>query len=223
MKKTIILSFFAAISAVSATNTASAQEGFYIGIQGAQNFSAMFNKDDVDNDNFNYKATTAEMFGVSGGYNFNKHMGVAAEAVYSIEGQRFELNNAEFTKRLSYLKIPVLFSYNTNPEAKVMLTAKAGPQLGILMDARLKDSNGDVLNKDTKDDYKTITFGAMAGVGARVNLAKNLYLDAGLRFDGNFANVEEDKVVTETKTTTDRANTYNFNAGVEVGIKYFFN
>lgn len=222
MKKTIIMSFFAAVAAIGTVNTANAQKGFYIGIQGAQNVSAMFNKDDADNDKFDYKATNAETFGVSGGYNFNKHMGVAAEAMYSIEGQRFELNNVEFTKRLSYIKIPVLFTYNTNPEAKVMLTAKAGPQLGILMDAKLKDGNHDVLIDDTKDNYKSITFGAMAGVGARVNLAKNLFLDAGLRFDGNFANIEEDQPVAVEGSTT-RANTYNFNAGVEVGVKYFFN
>ncbi|MCB9065167.1 MAG: PorT family protein [Chitinophagales bacterium] len=220
MKKTILLSVFAVAITVLGSTSAFAQKGFHVGAQGAQNFTGMYNQDDADNDKFNYKATTGQTFGLSGGYNFNKHLGVAVEAMYSFEGQKFEVNNNTFKTKLSYVKVPVLFTYNTNPEAKIMFTAKAGPQIGMLTRATLKNDDGDVLIKDNKDNYENITFGAVAGAGARMNIAKNLYLDAALRLDGNFTNSE---VESFNEANVERAKSYNMNAGLEVGIKYFFN
>ncbi len=220
MKNSILFSVLAAAVSIFTISTADAQQGFYIGIQGAQQVSGMFNRDDIDADNFKYKMTAGQTFGLGGGYNFNKNMGVAVEAMYSIEGQEYELNGTMLREKLSYVKVPVLFSYNTNPDAKVMFTAKAGPQVGMLVKANLKDGDGDVLVDDTKDDYKTFAFGAVVGAGARINLAKNLYFDAGLRLDGNFTNSEEPVM---NEANVEKAKTYNMNAGIELGIKYFFN
>jgi opacity protein-like surface antigen len=220
MKKSVLFTIAAAMLTISTVNVASAQKGFYIGVQGQQQLSGMYNSDDADNAKFDYKASPSTAFGLNGGYNFNKHIGVSAEAMYSIEGQRYELNNVEFRKKISYVKVPLLFTYNTNPAAKVMFIAKAGPQIGLLTKANLKNGDGDVLVKDTKDSYETVTFGAAAGAGVRVNLAKHLFLDAGLKFDGNFTNSE---VKTVNETNVARAKTYNMNGGIEAGIKYFFN
>lgn len=219
MKKTIIMSLFAVAATVSIATTANAQEGFYLGAQATQQFSGMYNQDDVDNTNFDYKITPGQTFGLSGGYNFNKHMGVAAEAIFSMEGQKFELNKTTFRRKLNYVKVPVLFTYNTDAGKKVMFTAKLGPQAGILTNAKLNDADGNTLVKDTKDSYETVTFGGVVGAGARVSLAKNLYLDAGLKLDANFINNE---VASYNESNIARAKTYNTNAGVEVGIKYFF-
>lgn len=220
MKKSILFSVLTVAVSIFNISTADAQEGFYIGIQGAQQVSGMFNQDDIDADNFTYKMTPGQTFGLGGGYNFNRNMGVAVEAMYSIEGQKYELNGTMQREKLSYVKVPMLFSYNTNPDAKVMFTAKAGPQAGMLVKASLKDGDGEVLVEDTKDNYKTFTFGAVVGAGARINLAKNLYFDAGLRLDGNFSNSEE-PVMNEVNVA--KAKTYNMNAGIELGLKYFFN
>lgn len=220
MKKTIIMSFFAAVAAIGTANTAHAQKGFYIGAQAAQQFSGMYNQDDVDNTNFDYKITPGQSFGLNGGYNFNKHMGVSVEAMFSMEGQKFELNKTTFRRKLNYVKVPVLFTYNTDATKKVMFTAKLGPQVGMLTHAKLNDAGGNTLVKDTKDNYETITFGGVVGAGARVSLAKNLYLDAGLKLDANFINNE---VASYNESNIARAKTYNTNAGIEVGIKYFFN
>ncbi len=214
------MSFFAAVAAIGTANNANAQEGFYIGAQATQQFSGMYNQDDVDNENFDYKITPGQSFGLSGGYNFNKHMGVAAEAIFSMEGQKYELNKTTFRRKLNYVKVPVLFTYNTDASKKVMFTAKLGPQVGLLTSAKLNDADGNTLLKDTKDSYETFTFGGMLGASARVNLAKNLYLDAGLKLDANFINNE---VETVNESNIARAQTYNTNAGIEVGIKYFFN
>lgn len=218
MKKTIILSILVATGIIS---TANAQKGIYGGVQGGAQASAMYNQDDIDNISINHKATIGYTFGINGGYNFNKNMGVGTEVMYSMQGQRYEQNNMEFKKRVDYIKIPVLFSYNTNPSKTVMFTAKAGPQLGILMNSKLKyDTKGTDASYDTKGQYEKLTVGGTLGAGVRFNVAKNLYVDGGLRFDCAFTNAE-DKGAKGYKPG--RAKTYNANAGVEVGIKYFLN
>jgi hypothetical protein len=45
-------------------------------------------------------------------------------------------------------------------------------------------------------------------------------VDGGLRLDGAFTNAEDKNAVGYTKG---RAKTYNLNAGVELGVKYFLN
>lgn len=217
MKKSVLLSVFA-VAGILFANTANAQKGFNVGIQATPQFSKMYNADDADNKAIDYKATFGAAFGINGGYNFNKNMGVGVEAAYSIQGQRYELNGTEMTQRINYLKIPVLFTYNTNPTAKVMFTAKAGPQLGIKLTSKLNDADGNELVDDTNDNFEDLTWGATAGAGVRINLAKNLYAEGGIRLDGAFTNAEnEDK----PEYDTDRAKTYNMNAGLEFGLKYF--
>jgi opacity protein-like surface antigen len=221
MKKTIILSAIIATGILAASNTANAQKGFYAGVQGAPQISVMYNDDDFSNDSYDPKSTFATTFGVAGGYNFTKNMGVGTEVMYSIQGQRYTKNGIDFKQRLDYIKIPVLFTYNTNPAKAVMFTAKAGPQIGILTNSKLNvDTKGKDQSIDTKNQYEPITFGAMLGAGVRVNVAKNLFVDAGLRLDGAFTNAEDKDAI---GYNTNRAKTYNMNAGVEVGVKYFFN
>ncbi len=218
MKKSILFSVFAVAGILSFT-AANAQKGFNAGIQVTPQLSTMHNSDDADNKAFDYKTTFGASFGVAGGYNFHKHMGIGTEAMYSIQGQKYELNGTEFTQRISYLKVPVLFTYNTNPAAKVMFTAKAGPQLGIKLSSKLKDADGNTLVDDTNEQFEDLTWGATAGAGVRVNIAKNLYAEGGIRFDAAFTNAENDQ---QKEYDTNRATTYNMNGGLEFGLKYFF-
>jgi hypothetical protein len=60
----------------------------------------------------------------------------------------------------------------------------------------------------------------MAGTGVRVNVAKNLFVEGGLRFDGDFTDAENKD---HKSYQAGREKTYNMNAGVEFGVKYFFN
>ncbi len=205
---------------MSLAGTAFAQKGFHVGVQGAPQISMMNNADDKDDATLDMKPAFGVSFGVNGGYNFNKNMGIATEVVYSMQGQVYEMAGTDFTQRIDYLKIPVLFSYNTNPASKVMFTAKAGPQLGIKLSSKLTDTDGETVIDDTNEKFADMTFGATAGAGARINLAKNLFLDAGLRFDYAFTNADDEDFA---GYTAGKATTYNMNAGVEVGLKYFLN
>jgi opacity protein-like surface antigen len=219
MKNSILFSVLF-LAGVAGFNTANAQTGLYLGAQVAPQGTVMFNKDDVDDDNMDIKAKTGVTFGIGGGYKFNKNMGVGLDLMYSMERQRYENHNVGYTQRLDYLKLPVYFTYNTNPSHKVMFTAKAGPQLGIKLDSKVTDADWSETKVDNDDKYEDFTFGAMAGVGARMAVAKNLYVEAGVRFDGTFTNTENEDY---KSYTSGREKTYNFNAGFETGIKYFFN
>src|SRR5690349_5084304 len=107
MKKAILLSVAAAITSFTAT-TASAQKGYYVGAQGATQLSVMFNKTDLDKDGTDYKSKLGTTIGIGGGYNFNKHMGVGTEVMFSTMKQKFTDNGSSITQKFSYLKVPVL-------------------------------------------------------------------------------------------------------------------
>jgi hypothetical protein len=122
MKKIIFLSLL--VAGTFTISTVNAQKGFFASTQVAPQLNVMYNENDFKNDDMEIKGIFGASFGVGGGYNFSKRMGVGADVMYSIQGQRTELNNLEITKRMHYLKIPVYFSYNSDPANKVIFTAK---------------------------------------------------------------------------------------------------
>jgi opacity protein-like surface antigen len=217
MKKAILFSVAAAITSMTAT-TATAQKGFYVGAQGAGQVSVMANKTDVDKNGTDYESKMGKTIGIGGGYNFNEHMGVGTEVMYSTMKQKFTDNGSSITQKFNYLKVPVLFTYNTNPAKKFMFTAKAGPQLGILLKSEISEASNRERNGDTKDQYKKVTFGAMAGAGVRMKVTDHISLDAGLRFDGSIGDTENKDY---KGYAPGRAKSHDLNAGLEVGVKYF--
>ena len=218
MKKTILLSMMT-VTTLLTVITAKAQQGLYVGAQGAAQVSVMFNESDVDNPSADYKSKFGTAFGINGGYNFSKHLGVGTEVTYATIKQRYLDNSVSYTQKFNYLKIPVLFTYNTNPDRKFIFTAKAGPQVGILLRSKITDASISSLNGNTKDQYKKLTFGAMAGAGVRMRMTDRIYLDAGLHVDGTFSNTEDKDY---KGYAAGRAKSHDLNAGVEAGIKYFF-
>lgn len=220
MKKSTLFATIISIVTITSSNNSTAQKGFYVGVHGVPLLSVRFNGSDADNQGMDYKAKSSITFGVGAGYNVTDHFGVAAEAIYSKEKQRYEDHSVKYDEQLNFIKVPVLFTYNTNPSARVILTAKAGPQLGILRSAKISNSSIAALNGDSKDRYKDITFGAMIGTGARIRLTNNLYADAGLRFDGIISNLESKEY---KEQHPGRSKTHAVNAGVEFGIRYFLN
>lgn len=219
MKKTILLSMLTVTTLLTVCTGAKAQKGFYAGAQGAAQLSVMFNEADVDQPGADYRSKFGTAFGVNGGYNFSKHMGVGTEVTYSTIKQRYTDNSSSFNQKFNYLKIPVLFTYNTNPGRKFMFTAKAGPQLGILLRSKITDASDIAMNGNTKDQYKKLTFGAMAGAGVRMRMFDNIYLDAGLHVDGTIGDTENKDY---KGYTANRPKSHDLNTGLEVGIKYFF-
>ncbi|HAO47389.1 MAG TPA: porin family protein [Ferruginibacter sp.] len=219
MKKTILFSLTTAVAILAAVSGVKAQKGFYAGAQGAAQLSVMFNEADAEKPGADYRSKCGTSFGVTGGYNFNKHMGIGTEVTYASIKQRYIDNTVSYTQKFNYLKVPVLFTYNTNPARAVMFTAKAGPQLGILLKSSISGASNPSLNGNTRDQYEKLTFGAMAGAGVRVRLAEKIYFDAGLHVDGTISNTEDKDY---KGYAWNRSKSHDLNAGLEAGVKYFF-
>lgn len=119
---------------------------------------------------------------------------------------------------LNYFKVPVLFRVNSNPDAIVQFTGFVGPQISFLLGykdevtwtgktsgnkitstvegttitTRSEPSNSliDGTTELTEKIYSGIDFGACLGFGATFLLSDNLQLNALLRFDYGFLDVE---------------------------------
>jgi len=217
MKKIVTTAAFLMAGLVTVSQTANAQKGLSLSIKGTPHLSMMLNSDDKDAPGFERKATFGASFGVGAGYNFTDNLGLGLDVLYSIQGQKYESAGMEFHQKVNYLKIPLMFTYNTNPSAPVVFTAKVGPQLGLRLSSKVTDNDNNDIIKDANDMYNSIDFGAVAGAGVRFSLTQKLSLDAGVRFDYSFTNAENSDYV---HYTSGRATTNNLTAGIEVGLRY---
>lgn len=205
------------ITGLAINNKADAQQGFSVNVKAAPQFSFLQNKDDNNNSNYNNKATINVSVGAGAEYGFSKHLGVGFDALLSFQGQRYTLNNIEFNQKVNYVKLPVYFTYNSDASKQVSFIGKIGPQLSFVSDANFADKDGNKILDDTKNRYKTTTFGGAAVAGAQYKLGKQTYLSTAIRFDYDFTNAEDDSY---PGYAFGRAKTYNSTVGLEVGVKY---
>ena len=215
MKKFFIYALLLA-SSITITKV-HAQQGFSVSVKATPQFSFLQNKDDNNYNNYSRKATFNTNFGIGAGYNFNKYLGVGVDALYSLQGQKYTLDNIKYNQKINYIKVPVFFTYNSDASKIVSFIGKVGPQVSFLTDAKLTDNNNDKTLDDTKDRYKTATFGGMAVAGAQFRVQPQLYITTAVRFDYDFTNAEDRNYFTYT---SGRAKTYNSTAGLELGLKY---
>ncbi len=219
MKKAILLSMMSVAAIFTIATSVRAQQGFYAGAQIGDRLSYMFNQTDADKPGVDYKSNRGYAVGINAGYIFSKRMGIGTEITYSSTRQRYMDSGVQYTQNFQYLKVPVLFTYNSNPEKKIMFTAKAGPQVGMRLNTSISKSTKSQLNGNTNDQYEKFTYGALVGAGIRVRLNSSLYLDAGIHLDGSITNAEDTDYV---NYEAGRSKTYDLNRGLECGFIYFF-
>jgi outer membrane protein W len=187
-------------------------------VKATPEFSFLLNKDDNDNSLYDSKATFNTNFGIGAGYNFTDNIGVAIDGLYSMQGQKYELSGNEYNQKVNYIKVPVYFTYNSNPAKVISFSGKIGPQVSFLSTSKLTDNDGKDLADDTNDHYEKATFGGAAEAGIQIKLQRDLFLTTGVRFDVDFTNAEDKDF---TSYPAGRAKTYNMTSGLEVGLKYF--
>ena len=215
MKKIFSAALVLAVFAVN--KNANAQEGFSVSVKATPQFSSLRNSDDRDNNSIDYKSTVNASFGIGAGYNFTPRVGVGMDVLYSLQGQRYETHGMETKQKVNYVKVPLYFTYNGDPNKSISFIGKVGPQLSVLTSSKLTDNNGNDIKSDTKDLYKDVTFGGMAAAGAQFKLEKRLFLTTMARFNYDFTNAEDDSY---PNYPAGRAKTYNMTTGLEVGLKY---
>jgi hypothetical protein len=200
------------------TTNVNAQKGFNLSVKATPEFSFLLNKDDNDNSLYDSKATFNTNFGIGAGYNFTDNVGVAIDGLYSMQGQKYELSGNEYNQKVNYIKVPVYFTYNSNPAKVISFSGKIGPQVSFLSTSKLTDNDGKDVADDTNDHYEKATFGGAAEAGIQIKLQSDLFLTTGVRFDVDFTNAEDKDF---TSYPAGRAKTYNMTSGLEVGLKYF--
>ncbi|MGN6343221.1 MAG: porin family protein [Ginsengibacter sp.] len=195
-----------------------AQKGFNLSVKATPEFSFLLNKDDNDNSLYDSKATFNTNFGIGAGYNFTGNIGVAIDGLYSLQGQKYKLSGNDYNQKVNYIKVPVYFTYNTNPQKSISFSGKIGPQVSFLSTSKLTNDDGKDVVSNTDDRFEKTTFGGAAEAGIRIKLQKTLYLTAGVRFDVDFTNAEDKDY---SLYPAGRAKTYNMTSGLEVGLTYF--
>lgn len=201
------------------TTNVNAQKGLNLSVKATPEFSFLLNQEDNDNSLYDSKATFNTNFGIGAGYNFTDNVGVAIEGLYSLQGQKYELSGKDYNQKVNYIKVPVYFTYNSNPEKLISFSGKIGPQVSFLSTSKLTNDDGKNLVSNTNDRFEKATFSGAAEAGIQLRMDKNLFLTAGVRFDADFTNAEDEDYTTYP---AGRAKTYNMTSGLEVGFKYNF-
>ncbi len=101
---------------------------------------------------------------------------VKPELQFATQGAKYEDEYYEGKYKLNYLNIPVFAKYYVTDG----LSVEAGPQVGILLSAKDEySSEGGSGKEDVKDQTKSVSFGAVAGVGYKLKNGINV----GLRYN----------------------------------------
>lgn len=210
MKKLLL---FVALSLSVATTFA--QKGLHVGALFNPNSTWLLNSDDSDNADFRYKSTFGFATGLHIDFHFNDNIGAGIELLGMKQGQNFEdFVGNEFKINLTYIKIPVLFVFNSNPESLVGFQGKVGPAFGILTGSNLLDGDGDEVFQ-FEDEYKKLAISAVVGLGMVFNITEHFKIDAGLRFDIGLTSPEDKDFFYD-----DRPHTFALNGGAEIGFYY---
>lgn len=221
-----------AASMLALNQSLKGQSSMLIGVEGTPQMSWLYNQDDMDNSAYETVNTFNGSFGVSYQYNFNKMLGVGVNGLYSFQGQRYKLNGVERFRNLEYLKIPLMFVYTSDIDADVMFIGKIGPQLGLLMNARLTDKDNNNIISDHKNAYEDFDIGGVIYAGVGFKLSENFLLDASVRADCGFTDAENKDYKLNVNNPSapvtngngaaisNRSMTSNATAGITIGIRY---
>lgn len=87
------------------------------------------------------------------------HWCIQPELLYSFQGQRFPMGDAEHTLALDYVQIPVMVQYFPVKQ----LYVEFGPQLAFLTSAKIKYDNGSTTEVD--NGFSTADFSLNLGLG----------------------------------------------------------
>lgn len=88
----------------------------------------------------------------------SEKFGVQPEALFSMQGSRWDFGGDDSKFKFNYINVPILLRYNITE----MISIHAGPQIGLLLSAEMEDESGDT--EDIKDDMKGVDFGGATGV-----------------------------------------------------------
>ena len=166
MKKVFVL---IAVAIVSMSAMAQVQFGAKVGVD-ATNF---WGKDIKHGMQLNYQA------GLVMEYKFNSHFGIAPEAVFAVQGGKFDVIdfhlgdinvNSNVAYHTNYINVPVMLKFYTSPNFSIDF----GPQVGFNVYSKYTVEDFDAI--EIKDGTKSVDFGV--GLGGTYNLTDKAFVQA---------------------------------------------
>lgn len=149
----------------------------------------MINQQDSDaGPEFDYQKTWSFAIGAEADYFFSESFGLGLELLYGTTAQKFDVfDSLVYTKRLTYLKVPLLINLASNGDGAVNFLGQFGPQVNLRMNSSL-DSAGTAIPDSTA--YSSATFGVDLFLGLTFNLGV-ADIVTGLRLDYAFTDAED--------------------------------
>jgi len=165
-------------------------------------------------------------------YSFIENFGVGLDAMYSMEGAKYESEFGDandmirFSSKLdlNYLRfnVPVTYFFRTKQE-NFRPKIYAGPSIAFLLSAKNKtevisssDESllGHETDTDVKDNFKGTDFGALVGAGFNYKLAEAIWLNVDAAYHIGATDISED---TEQEDPV-KTRGFTFTAGVGFGF-----
>lgn len=169
MKKLILL-----LLASTGIASAAHAQGARLGLKAGASLTSFVGKDAFDD--FTYK------FGAHGGLvaeiGITDNFAIQPEVLFSMKGTQDD-NDSDNRINQNYIDVPVLFKVKADG-----LFFELGPQIGFLISSEDK-TNRD--SYDSKDDYKPVDFGYVAGLGYEFSSGPMI----GLRYNGGLSKIPD--------------------------------
>jgi hypothetical protein len=210
------LTLFAAL--LFSSTLSFAQKGLEVGISFTPASPGILNDEDFAvGDDLNFRGTFGFNTGLTLGYNFTDAVGLHTGIQLSRQGQNYiNYNSAPekadmdvFSRRLGYIRVPVLLKFNGDPSASSMAYFRIGPHFDILNSAKYKydskysgtlsqlsnydkeiDLKNYSVNNVKKEIYKSLVVGMTLEMGGAVNMTDELKLVFMLHLSGSLTNPE---------------------------------
>ncbi|MEO6833932.1 MAG: outer membrane beta-barrel protein, partial [Chitinophagaceae bacterium] len=139
-----------------------------------------------------YVVSFGPVFGLHGAYIFPSNFGVAVDLDYAGTTQKYTwksgLNSYDVSDKLNYFEVPILLRKYSKGGGFYF---ELGPKFSFLTSAKesFESSSSSPFNhsdQNVKDGYSKMVISGAFGIGGQFAIAKNLYVDAGLRFAYGF-------------------------------------
>jgi hypothetical protein len=120
-------------------------------------------------------------FGFNGGFfadiNLSEKLVFQPELLYSTQGAKYKGEDG-YNANIDYLNVPLMLKYYVTEKFNI----EAGPQVGFLLSAKSKDSEG---SYSIKDETKSTDFGLNFGLG--YDFTKNIFVNG--RYNLGLSNI----------------------------------
>lgn len=174
-------------------STTAMSQNANVGIKGGLNVYNVVNDNNAGAD-----SKVGFHVGLLGHVHLSDQWALQPELTYSVQGGQSTIVGADVKLNLNYINVPVLLQYMFDNGFRI----QAGPQLGLLVSAKMNNSETDV-----KDNFENFDLGIGVGV-SYINPASSLGFDA--RYNVGLSNINV--------TSNDNA----YNRGLQVGVFYLF-